>query len=143
VDGMNKIPVMNITEMLTKAMSSRESAKTFGNLPTELLELLFAHFELISTIENYSELMPELLEIEGFETIKKNLDVNTDFLLNVISVLIGRKILIYKTLEDDTLWKIAKKFCAEIHEISKLNNIKNVITPAEKQLLLIPVKYLR
>lgn len=139
---MKKIPIMHIKELLTKAMSTRESAETFGNLPAELLELLFAHFEITATIEKYSEHVPGLLEIEGIGTVKKNLEVNTAFLLDAISVLIGRKILIYKTLENDTLWKIAKKFCAEIHEISKLNNIKNVITPIEKPLLLIPIKHL-
>lgn len=138
---MNKTPITDIRELLKKVISTRDSVRFFKKLPAELVELLFTHFELTGVIENIKRSLPELPQMEALDTIIKNLEANKKLLIDAICILTDRKILLYTTLQDDTLWKISKKFGSEIHEISELNNIKDIILPAEKRLLLIPVKY--
>lgn len=138
---MYENPVSNLARSLTEKLSARAPVKAFNKLPEGLVDLFISHCALLFSIKNIRQ-NTKTAELQNIlEIMTEKLNENTDILLYLIGNLTDRDIKLHQTLEDDTPWKLAKSYNAELHEICELNNLENILKPYEKKLLLIPVKH--
>lgn len=105
-----------------------------------MADLYIKHHQLASELRDVGQSTSEAALSHYLEALARNLDTNMEIILQITGDLTNRKILPYETSEDDTLWKLSKKHTSEIQEICDINNIKDILRPYEKKILLIPVK---
>ena len=137
---MRKAQLNDVKEFLKRAFSTRASYGVFNKLPEGLAEAYFKHCELIEAIGLEKQQLTETPDKERLDRIIENLEANLQEILSCISSLTDRTVITYNTEEGDTLWKISKRYAAELNEILKLNNLENIILPLGRTRLLIPFK---
>lgn len=137
---MRKAQLDDIKVFLKRAFSIRDSYGVFNKLPEGLAESYFKHCDLIDAIELGKQQLIEAAEKERLDRIIENLEANIKEIISCISSLTDRTVIAYSTEEGDSLWKIAKRYTAELNEVLKLNKLENIILPLGRTRLLIPLK---
>jgi hypothetical protein len=137
---MRNAQLNDVKEFLKRAFSTRDSYGVFSKLPEGLAETYFKHCELIEAIVLGKEQVAETSDKEKLDRIIENLEANLKDILSCISSLTDRSVIAYSTEEGDTLWKISKRYAAELNEILKLNKLESIILPLGRIRLLIPLK---
>ena len=137
---MRKAQLNDVREFLKRAFSTRDSYGVFSRLPEGLADAYFKHHELIEAIGLVKQQLAETPDRERLDEIIENLEANLKDIVSCISSLTDRTVIAYNTEEGDTLWKISKRYAAELNEVLKLNNLESIILPLKRTRLLIPFK---
>lgn len=139
-NNMKKAPLIDVREFLKRTFSVRDSSGVFNKLPEGLAKAYSSHYELINTIGLVKEQLEDAADKEIIGRIADNLEANLQDILECISRLTDRTVIQYNTEENDTLWKISKRYTSELNEILKLNHLESIILPTGRTHLLIPLK---
>lgn len=136
---MDKEHESSILDIIKRNLEINNSNKHFSMLSHEFYELFNSHHRLVENLKMLEKSLTETNLNSTLENIKNSLEVNLKHIMEILSQLTNRSFFIYITTNDDTLWKISKKFNSNIEEICELNNIKNVFKIEESKVLLIPI----
>jgi len=137
---MNKTYLSSILELIKKSIDVSYSQKNFSDLSIKLSGLLYNLYSLKKSISKIKESIPAGDLTARLEDIEASLVKEAEKLAEIESEVTNYKIAVHVMEKGDTLWKIAKKYDAEIVEIYELNNIKNIFSLDEIPAIFVPVK---
>lgn len=137
---MRIIQPLILMEVLKKNIEPIKKNSIFPQEAKEMAQLHHNYYELLLKIKELKDSTNDQKLSKILSDSQDSIDISMKLLIEAIAYITERRIIIHQTSKSDNIWKVARSYDVEVHELFELNIIRKLFYLDENRPILIPLK---